>query len=227
MRAGALFALALALALPAQVRAAVRPADFVARVDNPWFPLVPGTVRTYRGTTDGRPSRDVVTVTHGTRVIVGVRTTAVRDLVYVDGRLRERTTDWYAQDRSGNVWYFGEDTAELDSAGRVVTREGTWLAGVDGAEPGILMPGRPTVGRTGRQEYLPGHAEDHFRIAALGVKVSTPAITSAHALATDEWTPLEPGVLERKVYVRGVGSVLEETVKGGTERIALVSIRRP
>jgi hypothetical protein len=209
------------------VRAGVRPADFVARVDNPWFPLVPGTVRTYRGTTDGRPSRDVVTVTHGTRVVEGVRTTAVLDLVYVDGRLRERTTDWYAQDRSGNVWYFGEDTAELDSTGRVVTREGTWLAGVDGAEAGILMPGRPTVGRTGRQEYLPGHAEDHFRISAVGVRVSTPAIKSARAIATEEWTPLEPGVVERKVYVRGFGSVLEQTVKGGADRITLVSIRRP
>jgi hypothetical protein len=203
-----------------------RPATFVAHVDNPWFPLVPGTVYVYRGVKDGKPSRDVVTVTHATRLIAGVRATAVRDLLYLAGRLEERTTDWYAQDRAGNVWYLGEATEELDARGRVTSREGSWLAGVGGAEPGIYMPARPVVGATARQEYLKGHAEDHFRVKALNAKVTSPAYASEHALLTEEWTPLEPGVLDHKLYVRGVGTVLEQTVRGGDERNALISVRR-
>ena len=226
IRAALLIALALVLAPPAGASPPFRPGAFVARVDNPWFPLAPGTVWTYRGVEDGKPSRDVVTVTHATRVIQGVRATAVRDLLYVDGRLAERTTDWYAQDRAGNVWYLGEATAELDAKGRVTTREGSWLAGVDGAEAGMYMPAHPAVGVSGRQEYLKGHAEDRFRVKALNAKVSVPALSSTHALLTEEWSPLEPGVLEHKLYVRGTGIVLDETVKGGDERNALISVRR-
>jgi len=184
-------------------------------------------VYVYSGVKDGKPSRDVVTVTHATRTIQGVKTTSVHDDLYVEGRLAERTTDWYAQDRAGNVWYFGEDTAELDANGHVTSREGTWLAGVHGAQAGIYMPGHPVVGRTGRQEYLEGHAEDHFRVVSLAASASVPALSSTRALLTEEWTPLEPGTLDHKFYVRGVGTVLEQTVKGGRERNALVSLRRP
>jgi hypothetical protein len=221
-----LIAIALVLAPGAGASTPFRPATFVAHVDNPWFPLVPGTVYVYRGVKDGKPSRDVVRVTRTTRLIEGVRATAVRDLLYLDGRLEERTTDWYAQDRAGNVWYLGEATEELDAKGRVTSREGSWLAGVDGAKPGIYMPARPVVGATGRQEYLKGHAEDHFRVAALNAKVTAPALSSKHALLTEEWTPLEPGVLDHKLYVRGVGTVLEQTVEGGDERNALISVHR-
>jgi hypothetical protein len=221
-----LIAIVLVLAPGAAASTPFRPATFVHRVDNPWFPLVPGTVYVYRGVKDGKPSRDVVTVTHATRVIRGVHATAVRDLLYLGGRLGERTTDWYAQDRAGNVWYLGEATEELDAKGRVTSREGSWLAGVGGAEPGIYMPARPATGVTGRQEYLKGHAEDHFRVAALNATVTAPALSSRHALLTEEWTPLEPGVLDHKLYVRGVGTVLEQTVKGGDERNALISVRR-
>jgi len=227
MKAALLVAIVLALAPVAVASTPPRPADFVAHVDNPWFPLTPGTVYVYRGIKDGKPSRDVVTVTHATRTIEGVRATSVHDDLYVEGRLAERTTDWYAQDRAGNVWYFGEDTAELDAKGRVTSREGSWLAGVHGARPGIYMPARPVVGRRGRQEYLKGHAEDHFRVVSLDASVSAPALSSRHALLTEEWTPLEPGVLDHKLYVRGIGTVLEHTVKGGSERNALVSVRRP
>jgi hypothetical protein len=199
----------------------------VARVDNPWFPLRPGTVYLYRGVKDGKPSRDVVTVTNRKRTIAGVRATAVHDDLYVEGRLAERTTDWYAQDRAGNVWYLGEATAELDATGRVTSREGSWLSGLDGARPGIYMPAQPAVGLSGRQEFLKGHAEDHFRVLALDATVSAPALTSRHALLTEEWTPLEPGVLDHKLYVRGVGTVLEQTIRGGNERNALVSVKHP
>jgi len=227
MRAAVLVAIVLLLAPVAAASTPFRAAEFVVRVDNPWFPLMPGTVYVYRGIKDGRPSRDVVTVSRATRMIEGVKATSVHDDLYVEGRLEERTTDWYAQDRAGNVWYLGEATAELDRRGHVTNREGSWLAGVGGAEPGIYMPARPTVGRGGRQEYLKGHAEDHFRVVALNATVSAPALSSAHALLTEEWTPLEPGVLDHKLYVRGVGTVLERTVMGGSERNALVSLRRP
>ncbi len=109
----------------------------------------------------------------------------------------------------------------------MTSREGSWLAGVHGAQAGIYMPAHPAVGRSGRQEYLKGHAEDHFRVVSVRASVAAPALSSRRALLTEEWTPLEPGVLGHKFYVRGVGTVLEQTVKGGRERNALVSVRRP
>jgi hypothetical protein len=219
-----------ALALLAMSSAAAAPprfvpSDFVDRVDNPWFPLEPGTVLVYRGVRDGQPSRDVVTVTRRTRSIAGVRATVVEDELFLRGRLAERTTDWYAQDRQGNVWYLGEATAELDRRGRVTSRAGSWLTGRDGARPGIYMPARPIVGRSARQEFYAGHAEDHFRVLDLNAAVTTPYTASRHALLTQEWTPLEPHVVDHKLYVRGVGTVREETVKGGDELAVLVSVR--
>lgn len=203
------------------------PGDFVGRVDNPWFPLVPGTTFVYRGVKDGKSARDVVTVTHATKTIQGVHCTAVRDRLYLAGRLEERTTDWYAQDRRGNVWYFGEATAELDRAGHVTSTEGSWLAGRDGAEAGIFMTARPMVGQSRRQEYYKGHAEDHFAVVSLRARVSVPYTSSNRALLTKEWMPLEPGTLDHKYYVRGIGNVKEVTVKGPLERSELVSVQRP
>jgi len=194
------------------------PRSFVREVDNPLFPLKPGTTFIYKGGKDGQSGRDVVTVTNRTTRIRGVRCTAVDDRLYLHGRLAERTTDWYAQDAKGNVWYFGEATAELDKSGRVTSREGSWRAGVDGAQPGILMPAHPNVGQSFRQEYYKGHAEDHFAIVSVSASVVVPYTASAHALLTKEWTPLEPDTLDHKVYVRGIGLVREETIKGGDER---------
>jgi hypothetical protein len=191
------------------------PSAFVGRVDNLWFPLRPGTTWVYRGAKDGRPSRDVVTVERGTTTIAGVRCTAVRDRLFLDGKLAERTTDWYAQDRAGNVWYFGEATAELDPSGRIANTEGSWRAGVDGARPGILMPARPTAGQQFAQEHYAGHAEDRFQVLRV----------SGRTLLTKEWTPLEPGVIDHKRYTKGVGMVSEATVRGGSERAVLVSTR--
>ncbi len=203
------------------------PSNFVRRVDNPWFPLVPGTTFVYRGVKDGKVARDVFTVTPATKTIQGVRCTGVRDRLYLAGRLEERTTDWYAQDRRGNVWYFGEATAELDRAGHVTSTEGTWQAGRDGAQAGIYITARPTVGQSHRQEYYKGHAEDHFSVLSLRAPVSVPYVSAHRALLTKEWTPLEPGTVDHKYYVRGIGEVKEVTVKGPTERAELVSLRRP
>jgi hypothetical protein len=201
------------------------PTGFVARIDNPWLPFKPGTEWVYRGVKDGKTSRDVVRVTTATRVIDGVRCTAVSDRLYLRGKLAERTTDWYAQDSRGNVWYYGEATAELDKSGRVKSTEGSWRAGVRGAKPGIVMPAHPRVGQSARQEYYKGHAEDHFQVLSLSATVRVPYVASKHALLTKEWTPLEPDVLDHKVYVRGIGMVEEREVKGGDEHAALVSLR--
>ncbi len=189
--------------------------------------MIPGTTYIYRGIKDGEPSRDIVTVTGKTNTIQGVRCTVVHDNQFVNGRPAERTTDWYAQDRDGNVWYFGESTAELDEAGNVTSTEGSWQAGADGAEAGIFMPARPEVGKSFRQEYYKGHAEDHFQVLSLEALVRTPFVASKQALLTKEWTPLERAVIDHKYYVRGVGAVKEQTVKGGDERNVLVSVRRP
>jgi hypothetical protein len=221
---GAVVAAALlfiATAPPAQ--SAPNPRDFVRTVDNPWFPLRPGATFVYRGIENGKPSRDVVHVTGRTKLIAGVRCTAVSDRLYLAGKLEERTTDWYAQDRSGTVWYFGEDTAELDAHGHVTSTEGTWQTGRDGAQAGVFMPASPRIGQTFRQEYLKGHAEDHFRVVSLGASVETPDVSSTRALLTKEWSPLEPGIVDHKLYVRGVGFVAERTIRGGTDHAVLVS----
>ena len=200
------------------------PKRFVEHVDNPWFPLVPGTTYIYRGMKDGEPSREVLKVTHRTKLIQGARCTVLEDRLYLSGRLEERTTDWYAQDEEGTVWYFGEETAELDEHGRVTSREGSWQAGVDGAKAGIYMPADPKVGQSFAQEFYAGHAEDHFKVVDLAAPVEVPYTSSQEALLTEEWTPLEPGVIDHKFYVRGVGTVKEQTVKGGDELNELVSV---
>ena len=137
---------------------------FSARVDNPWHPLTPGTTYVYLGSKDGQPSRDVLAVTNRTRAIDGAPCVVVEDRLYLRGVLEERTTEWYSQDRQGNVWYFGEDTAELAPSGRVKNTDGTWRAGVNGAKPGIFMFAHPVVGRAAQQEYSKGQAEDHFQV---------------------------------------------------------------
>jgi hypothetical protein len=206
--------------------AASTPAGFSARVDNPWYPLNPGSVYVYRGVKDGEPSREVMTVTHRTRVIAGAPCVVVQDLLYLRGRLEERTIDWYTQDAKGNVWYFGERTAELDKSGKVKSTAGSWTAGVDGARAGIFMFAHPTPGRWARQEYYKGQAEDHFKVVSLRVGVRVPYISTSRAMLTKEWTPLEPGVIDHKYYVRGIGTVLEQTAKGPLERNELVSFRK-
>jgi len=219
-----------ALAVPAATAAAAGgpgAGGFTAHVTNPYFPLLPGSRWVYRGVKDGRNMRDVVTVSRSVRTIQGVPCAVVEDRLSLDGRLEERTTDWYTQDRNGTVWYYGERTAELDRQGHVTTREGSWLAGVDGATPGIFMPAHPAVGQSFAQEHYAKHAEDHFRVVSRHASVSVPfGRFSGSALMTREWTPLEPGVRDGKWYVRGIGEVLESTIKGPQERAELVSFHR-
>lgn len=200
--------------------------DFVPHVRNPYFPLRPGTTFRYRGTKDGKPTIDVFHVTGRTMQILGVPCVSIADRLYESGKLAERTTDWYAEDRQGRVWYFGEETAELSAAGKVTSTEGSWQAGVEGAMPGIFMTKAPHAGQSFRQEFLRGEAEDHFRVIRLGVPASVPAGHFPRALETREWTPLEPGVIDRKLYVRGIGEVSEEALKGPVEIARLLSVQK-
>jgi hypothetical protein len=210
----------------ASATARIDPSAFTkGQVFNPYFPLRPGVRMVYAGSEDGKPSRDVVDVTRDTRVIEGVICRVVRDRLYLAGILRERTRDWYAQARNGAVWYFGEATEELDRRGHVVSREGSWMAGRDGARPGVIMTAHPQVGQTRAQEHYPGHAEDRFRVIDVAAAVSLPVLASDHAVLTREWTPLEPGVVDHKYYVRDIGLVDEKSVRGPTETGELVAIR--
>jgi len=211
----------------ALVLLALTPSGFTARVDNPWFPLRPETVYVYGGVKDGASARDVVTVTHSVETIAGAPCVVVKDRLYLDGKLEERTTDWYTQDRRGNVWYFGEATAELDARGHVRSTEGSWQAGRDGAQAGVYMPARPVPGRFGRQEFYKGQAEDHFEVLSRRATVSVPYTSSHRALLTKEWTPLEPGVVDHKYYAKGIGNVKEVTAKGPRELAALASVSGP
>jgi hypothetical protein len=203
---------------------AVDPANFVTGIDNPYLPFRPGTTLIYRGVSDGERERVEVTTTSDTREILGITATVVRDQVFVDGELAEDTFDWYAQDREGNVWYLGEDTKEYEN-GKVATTEGSWEAGVDGAQPGIVMLGDPRPGDTYRQEYYRGEAEDMGRVVALDESVTVPQGSFDQVLVTEDWTPLEPKLLENKYYARSVGVVFERLVEGGDEVLRLVEIR--
>jgi hypothetical protein len=185
-------------------------ADFVERIDNPYWPMAPGSRWVYRE--DGQ--RVEVTVTDRTKEILGIRATVVHDVVTEDGELVEDTDDWYAQDKDGNVWYLGEATKEYEH-GKVKTTEGSWEAGVDGAEAGILLPGEPEVGMGYRQEYYKGEAEDVAKVMSLDATAKVPFGTFENCLKTEETTPLEPDVVEYKYYAKNVGPVLRTNAEGG------------
>jgi hypothetical protein len=202
----------------------IDPRHFGPKVNNPWFPLRPGTTYIYSGIKDGARAIDIFAPSHKTRIIDGVRTRVVNDRLLLNGVLSERTLDYYAQDRCGNVWYFGEDTADLDKFGHVISRDGSFRAGVHGAQPGVFMQAHPKLGRKFRQEWSPGNAEDQFAAISKHATAKVPYGTFHGALRTKETTALEPGVLDNKLYVRGVGEVLEVTLKGGDEKLALVDV---
>jgi hypothetical protein len=206
---------------------AINPANFVAKIDNAWFPLVPGTTLTYQGRKDDKPAFEVFVVTHLTKTILGVKCVVITDTLRLAGKLAEKTTDWYVQDKQGNVWYFGEATSTLDANGHVTSTEGSWQAGVHGARPGIYMPASPHPSQSLLQEYYPGQAEDRFVVLLLSASVKVRYGSFKNVLLTAEWTRLEPDVLSEKYYVKGIGTVKEIDVTGGNEGLELVSVRKP
>ena len=208
---------------PAYTPLAVDPANLVAAIDNPYYPLTPGTMMIFEGATDEGAERVETYVTYDTKRILGVDCVVVRDRVLVDDGLVEETLDWYAQDKSGNVWYFGEDSREYEE-GALVSTKGSWEAGVDAAMAGIIMPSSPQVGDSYQQEYYGGEAEDMAKVVSLTESAAVPYGSFDNLLLTEEWTPLEPGLLEHKYYASGVGLVLEVVVQGGSGRVELVAI---
>jgi hypothetical protein len=202
------------------------PADFTSEVDNSYFPL-PVAARWVVRVTDaeGLEQRQVITVTDQTkRIANGVEARVVHDVVREDGKPVEITHDWYAQDSEGNVWYFGEDTVSFED-GKPDT-SGSFEAGVDGAEAGVIMPAHPEVGMTYREEYYRGHAEDRSRVLALGQQTEVPFGHFTDVLLTEDYTPIEPDVLELKFYAPGIGQLLAQVVSGGSEREELISFTR-
>jgi hypothetical protein len=202
----------------------IDPANFIHGVDNPYFPLVPGTTLVYEGQSDGEREVVTVRVTSRTKEILGVTCVVVGDTVTVAGQVHEDTFDWYAQDVDGNVWYMGEDTKEYED-GKVVSTEGSWEAGVNGALPGVIMPAHPEVGLAYTQEHYAGEAEDKGKVVGLGELVTVPFGSFDEVLVTEDWTPLEPKIREHKSYAPGIGVVFEEIVRGGQGVLRLVDVR--
>ena len=212
------------LAKDAPYNPVIDPSNFTTKIDNPFFPLKPGKTYTYKGVTDAGEELNTVEVTHSTRVLMGVTCVEVIDTVFVNGDLEELTHDWYAQDKQGNVWYFGEDAKQY-SGGVVVSTEGSWLAGVDGGLPGIVMEADPQAGDLYRQEYLKGVAEDMAEVLSLDGAASVPYGTFTDCVVTKDFSPLDKKVVENKWYARGIGFVKSVAVKGGLDTSELVSVK--
>ncbi|MEP6601809.1 MAG: hypothetical protein ABJB49_08335 [Nitrospirota bacterium] len=200
----------------------IDPANFTTVIDNPYFPLKPGTTFVYEGPTEDGFEHVEFAVTHNTKVILGVTCVEVHDTSQIDGVLSEDTRDWFAQDKQGNVWYFGENTT-LVEGGLPVDLTGSWAGGVNGAQPGIIMKAHPAVGDFYRQEFSLGNAEDLAEVKSLNAKVTVPYGSFDHCLKTLESSPLAPGDLENKFYAAGVGNVLTIDLATG-DRSELVQI---
>jgi hypothetical protein len=199
----------------------------VAVIDNPRWPMPAGSEWEYRETdAQGAVQKIVVTVTNQTKQILGITTTVVHDIATEDGQTVEDTFDWYAQDRDGNIWYMGEDTKEYEN-GKVSSTAGSWEAGVDGAQPGIVMPAQPATGMAYRQEYYANQAEDQAQVLSVNEQAEVAAGSYQNLVLTKEFTPIEPDVLEYKWYANGVGEVLAITVSGGSDREELTRYSPP
>ena len=209
----------------------IDPSNFVKNIDNPYFSLEPGTTWVYEGKTPEGTERVEDTVLRETKRVMGVECVVLRDRVWLNGELIEDTVDWHAQDKEGNVWYFGEYTKEYEN-GKVVSTQGSFEAGEDGALPGIMMPADPEVGDSYRQEYYRGKAEDMAEVislngSALNDAVSTPYDSfSEDVLVTKDWNPLEPDILEHKYYAPGIGLIGETKVTGPSEKVELIDFKK-
>jgi hypothetical protein len=205
---------------------AIDPANFVSTIDHPYMNLTPGKVWVYEGKSeDGETERIEIEVTQDTKPVMGVTTTVVREREWVNGELVEDTFDWFAQDKDGNVWYFGEDSKEIAN-GEVVSTKGSWEAGVNGAMPGIIMKANPEVGDAYRQEFLKGEAEDMGQVLGVSDSVSIGFGSYQNCLKIKDWTPLEPDVVEHKFYSKEVGNlILEEKVAGESGRVELIEMK--
>jgi len=191
------------------------------KIDNKYFPLKPGTTMIYEGKSEDEPTRDVFVVTNDTKEIAGITTRVVHDDGYVKGEHEETTDDWFAQDDQGNVWYMGEYTTDLSNEG---SHEGSWEAGVKGAEAGVIMEANPKVDDTYNQEFSKGVAEDKGTILSLDQKITVPYGTFSNVLKTKDFSTLEPDIVENKYYAQNIGEIKAMSVKGESEVQSLVEI---
>ena len=201
------------------------PSNFTTEIDNPYWPMRPGSHWVYRELEDGEAQRVDVTVTDRTKVLGGITARVVHDQVTRKGQVIEDTFDWYAQDSDGNLWYLGEDTKEYEN-GKLKSTEGSWAYGVDGAQPGVVVPADPKQGMRYREEYYAGHAEDAAEVLSVNSQVQVPYGRYGDAMLTRNYSSLEPTVEEMKLYARGVGPVTELLVSGGSGRTELLSFER-
>jgi len=206
---------------PQQYAPVITPADFVREVTNPYYPLKPGTTFIYRGREKAGTSLNRYAVTRDTKTILGVPCVVIRDKLSLNGRLIEDTQDWYAQDKRGDVWYFGEATTQLKD-GAVLGHVGSWQAGVQGAQPGIIMPAHPRLGQPYRQEYRKGVAEDMAKALSLAMSATVP-YGSFHAVwVMREWSAIDPAAAEDKYYAPGVGFV-KLTAAGESQKLVQIA----
>ena len=199
------------------------PSAWNSVINNPFMPAIAGMKWVYSGKKDGQRTADIQIVSSHKHLVDGVATTAILDRGYVAGKLEEKTFDYFAQDLFGNVWYFGEDTEELKPNGQVDNTEGTWHAGVNGAKPGIVMEASPVKGDFYHQEFAGNVAQDEAQILGLHQSTTVPFGTFNDSLLTKEFSPLEPGVIEHKYYVAGIGFVSSISTAGESEVLNLVS----
>jgi hypothetical protein len=205
---------------------AIDPSAFSTTIDNPYLPFTPGTRTIYEAETPDGLQRTTTEVTRDTKKIMGVDTVVVHDTVTLDNKPIEDTLDWYAQDRDGNVWYFGEATKEFDEG--TVSTKGSFEGGVSGALPGIAMPGRPQIGDQYRQEYAKGVAEDTGEVLSLSGSETTPLTgPGKDLLVTKDTDLLDPtGSIENKYYARGIGLILTVQVTGPPERDQATAVEK-
>jgi hypothetical protein len=203
----------------------LNPADFSTTIDNPYWPMPVGaTWHVHVSNPQGESLQETITVENKTKKIAdGVTARVVHDVVYTNGKPSEITDDWYAQDKDGNIWYFGENTTSIDLDTGKKDSSGSFEAGKNGADAGIAMAAHPSVGLTYREEYYKGHAEDRTKVLALDQQVEAPAGHFTGAILTDDYSPLEPTVSEYKLYAKGVGPVVAVSVSGESEREDLIS----
>jgi hypothetical protein len=202
------------------------PSKFTIQIDNPYWPIKPGSHWVYREVEGGETQRVDVKVTDKTKVLNGVTTRIVHDQVTRKGQVVEDTYDLYAQDSDGNIWYLGEDTKEYED-GKVSSTKGSWEAGVDGALAGVLLPADPKVGMTYRQEYYEGEAEDRAKVESVDESADLAYGSYDGVLKTRETTALEPDLVEHKYYAKGVGVVLVlANSKDGPGREELISFKK-
>jgi len=202
----------------------INPADFISGVNNKYFSLIPGRTLIYEAKTGEGTERIEVTTLNETRTVMGVECMIVWDRVFLNDELMEDTLDWFAQDKEGNVWYFGEDSKEIKD-GQVISRAGSWESGIDEAKPGIIMSANPEIGVQYRQEYYKGQAEDMGEVIAIDEKVEVPYGSFEHCLKTRDWTPLEKNTDEYKYYSSEIGAVVLELGVYSKERVELVDIQ--